>query len=63
MNITKYDKETLKIEEFIKKVIRHVPDKQFKMIRYYGAYARIKSKKTRKVKEKSLYAMTNEKKK
>lgn len=31
---------TLKIFEFIKSLIQHVPERQFKMIRYYGAYSR-----------------------
>jgi len=26
--------------EFIEALIQHIPDRQFKMIRYYGAYAR-----------------------
>jgi hypothetical protein len=30
----------LDVFEFIKKVIIHIPEKQFKMIRYYGIYAR-----------------------
>lgn len=31
-------------DEFITALIQHIPDKQFKMIRYYGAYARHKRK-------------------
>lgn len=31
--------KTMSVEEFIKRVIRHIPDRQFKMIRYYGIYA------------------------
>jgi len=31
---------TMKVQEFIKALIRHIPDRNFKMIRYYGAYAR-----------------------
>lgn len=30
---------TLSAEEFIGKLIRHIPDKHFRMIRYYGIYA------------------------
>lgn len=30
----------MKIDEFIEAIIQHVPESQFKMIRYYGAYAR-----------------------
>lgn len=32
--------ETVSAGEFIKKLIIHIPDKHFKMIRYYGLYAR-----------------------
>lgn len=32
--------ETVSASEFIKKLIIHIPDKHFKMIRYYGIYAR-----------------------
>ncbi|MBS3749867.1 MAG: transposase [Candidatus Thermoplasmatota archaeon] len=31
---------TMDVFEFIEALIQHVPDRQFKMIRYYGAYAR-----------------------
>ena len=31
---------TLDVFEFIGALIQHIPDRQFKMIRYYGAYAR-----------------------
>lgn len=53
------------VEEFIKKVIRHIPDRQFKMIRYYGTYSRrsknkikeymTKEQKERKLKNKKTY--------
>ena len=33
--------------EFIHKVVRHIPPKQFKMVRYYGLYAPCKAKKVR----------------
>ena len=36
----KYIEETLPVFEFIKKVIIHIPDKYFNMIRYYGLYAK-----------------------
>ena len=36
--------ETIPAVDFIKRVIRHVPDKHFKMVRYYGLYARTKEK-------------------
>lgn len=32
--------ETIPVLDFIKKLIRHIPDKHFKMVRYYGIYAR-----------------------
>ena len=31
---------TMSLEEFISALIQHIPERQFKMIRYYGAYAR-----------------------
>ncbi|MGP8331765.1 MAG: transposase, partial [Methanosarcinaceae archaeon] len=31
---------TMKVQEFIKALIQHIPDRNFKMIRHYGAYAR-----------------------
>lgn len=33
-------RKTLPAMDFIKLLIQHIPDKQFKMIRYYGLYAR-----------------------
>lgn len=32
--------ETVTVEEFISRIIRHIPDEQFKTIRYYGIYSR-----------------------
>ena len=32
--------ETVSIDEFIKRLIVHIPDEQFKMLRYYGIYAK-----------------------
>jgi hypothetical protein len=32
--------ETVSVEEFISRLIRHIPDEQFKTIRHYGMYAR-----------------------
>jgi len=32
--------ETITVEEFIKRLIVHIPDEQFKTIRYYGIYSR-----------------------
>ena len=31
---------SMDVFEFIESLIQHIPDRQFKMIRYYGAYAR-----------------------
>ncbi|HHP3706280.1 TPA: IS91 family transposase, partial [Shigella sonnei] len=33
-------RETLSVEEFIGRLITHIPDEQFKMIRHFGVYAR-----------------------
>ena len=35
--------ERIPVLEFIERLIRHIPDKHFKMIRYYGLYARHRS--------------------
>ena len=32
--------ETVPVYEFIKRLIKHIPDKNFKVVRYYGLYAR-----------------------
>nr|WP_245590400.1 transposase [Aneurinibacillus terranovensis] len=41
----KEKRETISVEEFIARLIRHIPDKQFKVIRHYGIYnRRIKAK-------------------
>lgn len=38
--ITKtFRKETISVEEFISRLIRHIPEKGFRMIRHYGFYA------------------------
>lgn len=36
----KEKRETVTVEEFIIRLIRHIPDEQFKTIRHYGMYAR-----------------------
>lgn len=36
----KYVEETIPVMEFIQRLIRHIPEKHFKMIRYGGLYAR-----------------------
>lgn len=33
-------RETIRVEEFIGRLIRHIPDENFKTIRYYGVYLR-----------------------
>lgn len=53
-NKRRYDKE-MYVEDFISALIQHVPDRQFKMIRYYGAYARrSKGKYSNYVKQSSI---------
>lgn len=38
--VSKTNKQvTLSVEEFISRLIRHIPEKNFRMIRYYGIYA------------------------
>lgn len=39
---------TMGAHEFITALIQHIPDEQFKMIRYYGAYSRKHKKKYKK---------------
>lgn len=39
----KYVQETIPAMEFIQRLIRHIPEKNFKMIRYGGLYARHRS--------------------
>ncbi len=36
----KEKQEVLSVEEFIGRIIQHIPDEQFKIIRHYGVYAR-----------------------
>ena len=36
----KFIKETVPVMEFIAKLIQHIPEKHFKMIRYYGIYTK-----------------------
>ena len=36
----KYVEETIPVMDFIQRLIRHIPEKHFKMIRYDGIYAR-----------------------
>jgi hypothetical protein len=37
------------VEEFISRLIRHIPDEQFKTIRYYGMYSRRSKKISKKL--------------
>ncbi len=47
---------TLPVEEFIKRLIQHIPPKHFKMVRYYGLYNRKDVKKNRfKMKQETIY--------
>jgi len=39
----------LPVLEFIGKLIRHIPERQFKMVRYYGLYARRRKKKSQQI--------------
>lgn len=36
----KYVQETIPVLDFMQRLIQHIPERQFKMIRYYGLYAR-----------------------
>ena len=40
--------ETIHVFEFIKRLIKHIPDKNFKVVRYYGLYAK-KHKHSKKI--------------
>ena len=51
-----YVEETIPAIEFIKRLIRHIPEKNFKMIQYGGLYAR-----HRKIDAKLHYAVSKEK--
>jgi hypothetical protein len=41
--------ETVSVEEFISRLIRHIPDEQFKTIRHYGMYSRRSKNQSKKV--------------
>jgi len=41
--------KTMELDEFITALIQHIPNTQFKVIRYYGAYSRTSSKIYRKI--------------
>lgn len=41
--------EKVTVEEFISRLIRHIPDEQFKTIRYYGMYSRRSKKISKKL--------------
>ena len=45
----KEKRETLTVEAFISRLIRHIPDEQFKTIRYYGMYARKNKRLSKKI--------------
>lgn len=46
--------KVMPVEEFMLALLQHMPDKQFKMIRYYGAYARRTKKRYAKHLQKSI---------
>ena len=48
-NIIKREYVTMEVEEFIGALISHIPDNQFRMVRYYGGYWRIKKKKFKRI--------------
>lgn len=52
----KYVKETVPVLDFIERLIRHIPEKHFKMIRYGGIYAR-----HREIDKKLVRAISREK--
>lgn len=45
----KEKREKITVEEFIGRLIRHIPDENFKTIRYYGVYSRRKKKKSKEL--------------
>lgn len=58
-NENKKHYKTMKVFEFIEALIQHIPDRQFKMIRYYGAYSRKwKKKYAHFVKQRSITQTT-----
>lgn len=52
----RYVEETIPVMEFIERLIRHIPEKHYKMIRYGGLYAR-----HREIDKKLLRAVSREK--
>lgn len=42
-------RETLTVEAFIIRLVRHIPDEQFKTIRYYGMYSRRSNSLSKKI--------------
>lgn len=57
----KYVEEIVTAKEFIGKMLIHVPDRQFKMVRYYGVYARRIKKKIKKIMKKQNKIMQRSK--
>ena len=51
--------ETITVEEFISRIVKHIPDEQFKTIRYYGIYSR----RGKKLADKIMEAYQSNKKK
>lgn len=57
----KEKQETITVEEFIIRIIRHIPDEQFKTIRYYGIYSRRGKGLADKLMEKNLGSQKSKK--
>lgn len=55
-----YVEETVTAEEFIGMLLMHVPDRQFKMVRYYGVYSRRIKKKAKKLMKKRGQILSRE---
>lgn len=49
---------TMGVEEFIGALIQHIPESQFKMVRWYGAYARRTKRKFKIYLQSSIYQLT-----
>ncbi len=45
----KWAHQVMKIEDFIKAIIQHIPEKHFKVVRHYGIYSRNCCKKLKKI--------------
>ncbi|MDI6855330.1 MAG: transposase, partial [Candidatus Thermoplasmatota archaeon] len=50
--------KTMSVDEFIKAIIQHIPERQFRLIRYYGAYNRRDKRIFKKALQQSTIAQT-----